>query len=124
MPKMRFGLPSVAFLGVIAISSSVDGKTQGQSNTSSGSLKGQIVGTTDGFPVAHSFVLVHAENGQDKTIVTDESGRYELELSSGVYDVMIGKMGWEPICRELEIRAGHSAVFDAKLTPNWKHLER
>src|SRR5260221_14167850 len=110
MYRAKLGLICVAFLLGVAISPHAHGQNQ---RASLGRLKGKIVATTDGLPVSRSFVLIHGESGLDKMIAADESGRYEADLSDGLYDVMVGKIGWMPNCR-LEVRSGQTAFFNAK----------
>lgn len=66
-------------------------------------------------PVRNVFILLHRNGNADKTVRTDESGRYFIELSPNLYDVFVSAQGFAPVCRKVEITPDEMMTFDPVL---------
>jgi TonB family protein len=78
-------------------------------------VEGKVVDKVEHAPVRNAYVLVHRDGGSDKSVRTDGSGRYLIELSSNAYDVFISADGFAPTCRKIQVPQSGTVVFDAML---------
>jgi len=86
-------------------------------------LVGQVVDETSA-PIGQAFLSLYWEEGKEqKIIIADEKGAFELELAPGYYDVLAGATHFAPSCKRIEIVRGATSKFDPKLKPDFEHLE-
>jgi TonB family protein len=78
-------------------------------------VEGKVVDKAEHVPIRNAYVLAHRNGGTDKSVRTDGSGRYLIQLSSNIYDVFISADGFAPTCRKIAIPKSGLMVFDAVL---------
>jgi len=90
-----------------------------------GRLQGVVADVAENAPIRYAFVLVHSgSRKEDTTAKVDENGRYELRLRPGLYDVFVAAEGFVPSCKKVEIVAGSTTTYKARLKPDAEHLQR
>ncbi len=87
-----------------------------------GFVTGAVFDDSRGLPLAGARVSVTAENGAapsaSLSTVSDESGRYSLELPRGTADIQISSGAYTTAYRRLAVSAGAvTRALDARLTP-------
>jgi len=78
-------------------------------------LKGRVVDQGEHASIRNVYILAHRTGGTDKTVRTDASGKYSIELPPDIYDVFISADGFAPACRKVKIEPDGMMVFDATL---------
>jgi periplasmic protein TonB len=78
-------------------------------------VKGEVVDKAEHAPIRNAYILVHRYGETDKSVRTDGSGRYAIELSPNIYDVFISADGFAPVCRKVQVLQSGMQVFDAVL---------
>ncbi len=78
-------------------------------------VKGKVVDQSEHAPIRNAYILAHRNGATDKTLRTDESGRYSVELPPDIYDIFIAADGFAPACRKVKVEPDGMMVFDATL---------
>lgn len=78
-------------------------------------VKGKVVDQGGHAPIRDAYILAHRNRATDKTVRTDESGRYLIELPPDIYDIFIAADGFAPACRKVKVEPDGMMVFDATL---------
>lgn len=78
-------------------------------------IEGKVVDKVEHAPIGNTYVLVHRNGGTDKSVRTDGSGRYVIELPPNIYDVFISASGFAPVSRKIDVARTGMVVFDAVL---------
>ena len=78
-------------------------------------VKGRVVDQGGHAPVQNAYVFVHRNRATDKTVRTDASGRYSIELPPDIYDIFIAADGFAPACRKVKVEPDGMMVYDATL---------
>jgi hypothetical protein len=110
-------ISSLGFLGP-SVSAQV------KENQKPSELLGNVSDAAENAPIKYAYVLVH--NGSDKKDIIaklDERGRFSLVLTPGLYDIFVTAEGFSPICKKIEISAGHATTYKARLKPDEDHLQ-
>jgi len=50
-------------------------------------VEGKVVDKAEHAPIRNAYVLVHRDGGTDKSVRTDGSGKYAIELLPNIYDI-------------------------------------
>jgi hypothetical protein len=79
-------------------------------------LRGKVVDKVEHVAIRNAYILAHRDGIADEHARTDQNGRYSIQLSPGLYDVLISADAFGPICRKVEVEHGHVTVFDAALS--------
>jgi hypothetical protein len=79
-------------------------------------------------PACDSFVYVHGYRYQDNGEVSvapspAHEGWFEISLQSGLYDIFVTEESSLPMCRRVEVVAGHTRFYTAKLEADDDHLQ-
>lgn len=78
-------------------------------------INGKVVDKAEHAPIGNVYVLAHRNGGKDKSVRTDESGKYVMELLPSIYDVFISADGFAPTCRKIQVPRGGMVAVDAIL---------
>jgi hypothetical protein len=81
-------------------------------------LKGRVVDDVEHAPIRNVYVLVHRNGSADRSTRTDQAGSYLIDLSPGIYDILVSADGFAPVCRKMEIAPEGMIVYDAVLKPS------
>jgi hypothetical protein len=84
-------------------------------------IRGRIIDRSEA-PIGNSFVLVHNRQAGDRSLLTDKTGIYDIELPPGIYDVFISAEGFSPACKKIEVKHKR-AKFDVVLEVNTLGME-
>lgn len=85
-----------------------------------GGLRGRVVDATTQAPVAAAAVVLR---GTRTGTLTDEDGRYLLAgLPAGRATIVVSRVGYTALTREVEVRAGEETRLDVALTPSTTQL--
>jgi hypothetical protein len=77
-----------------------------------GLITGEVTERSSGQPVAGATVTARGV----ASVVTDDVGKFRLEIFSGVYDVQISAAGFAPIARnQVSVTGGRTTIFNIKL---------
>jgi outer membrane receptor for ferrienterochelin and colicin len=77
-----------------------------------GLITGEITERSSGQPVAGATVSARGV----ASVVTDDVGKFRLEIFSGVYDVQISAAGFAPIARnQVSVTGGRTTILNVKL---------
>ena len=77
-----------------------------------GLITGEVTERSSGQPVAGATVTARGV----ASVVTDDIGKFRLEIFSGVYDVQISAAGFAPIARnQVSVTGGRTTVLNVKL---------
>jgi TonB family protein len=96
----------------IAVLTSLPGVALGEDATG---VEGKVVDKAERAPISNAYVLVHRNGNTDKSVRTDGSGRYLIELTPSIYYVFISAEGFAPTCRKILVPKSGKMVFDAVL---------
>jgi hypothetical protein len=89
-----------------------------------GSLVVAAADVVEGAAIPHAFVYIHGRGGKrDSILRLRPSGQSEISLTPGLYDLFVAADSFVPTCKVIEIVAGHTARFSAKLRADDEHLE-
>lgn len=88
----------------------------------------RVVDSAEQAPIGKAHVIVHPETtatapNTDQILDADRSGKVQLTLPSGVYDVCAMSGSFMPACQILDIRR-HSKDLKFRLKPAFEILER
>lgn len=88
----------------------------------------RVVDFAEQAPIGKAHIVVHAQTTAgapkaDQIVDADMSGKVQLNLPSGVYDVCAMSDGFAPACKILDIRR-HSKNLKFRLKPAFEILER
>lgn len=90
-----------------------------------GILAGEVADAIESAPISSAFVLVHRSGGARDTVVRLEpSGRFQVPLKPGRYDLFVAADGFVPTCRAVEIVANQTTQFSARLRADVEHAEQ
>ena len=96
-----------AVIAILTLSSAV--LAQG-----SGSVQGAVTAASER-PVAHARVAIQLPA---RVAITDNGGRYVLhDVPAGHYELLITALGYKPVRRSVDVRAGQRTSVDATLEP-------
>ncbi len=94
-----------------------------QAVTTGGTIVGRITDTQTGAAIPGAQLLFHfdragaaADQRSDITRQSDQSGRFEVQLGPGFYDVCVMAATYSPECREVLVANGKSIQHDVGLT--------
>jgi Carboxypeptidase regulatory-like domain len=77
-------------------------------------LSGRVVDRINGGPVEGAHVLVTDAEGTERVVITDQTGRYELDLVAGTYEVAFAYGASGPPVR-ISLEPERAAVLDGKV---------
>jgi TonB family protein len=96
----------------IAVLTSPPGVAVGEDATG---VEGRVVDKIERAPIRNAYVLVHRNGHTDKSVRSNGSGRYLIELTPNIYDIFISAEGFAPTCRKILVPKSGKMVFDAVL---------
>jgi Carboxypeptidase regulatory-like domain len=96
-----------------------------RSEASKGILDGDVADAIEGAPISSAFVLIHRGGGSRDTVVRLEpSGKFQLPLTPGRYDIFIAADGFVPTCKVVEIVSDQTTQFSPRLRADVEHAEQ
>ena len=102
MPKLFL------FASLLGVFFSTDLKAQ----SPRGLITGEVTERSSGQPVAGATVTARGV----ASVVTDDIGKFRLEIFSGIYDVQISAAGFAPIARnQVSVTGGRTTLLNIKL---------
>ncbi|MGE0770156.1 MAG: DUF5686 and carboxypeptidase regulatory-like domain-containing protein [Cyclobacteriaceae bacterium] len=72
-----------------------------------GGVRGVVTAAESGEPLSYATIFVH-QTGTGA--VTDEQGKYEINLSPGIYDLAFQYLGYETVSRRVVVAGGFEVV--------------
>ncbi len=125
---MRFSKRFTVFVGIAligAVSVVVDAQ---QPLQGTGTLIVRVFIGDNNSPSRGAFVYVRGYRRpvyKEESVIPDKvrEGWFELSLQPGLYDVFISEGSSLPMCRRVEIHAGKTKFYTAKLEADEDHLE-
>ena len=127
MPKAACYLSTVCVrllivqLVVCCLTASV---TAARSDASKGILEGDVADAIEGAPISSAFVLIHRSGGSRDTVVRLEpSGKFQVPLTPGRYDIFVAADGFVPSCKVIEIVSDQTTQFSPRLRADVEHSE-
>jgi len=81
-------------------------------------VRGRVTGTVPQAPLNNAYIVAHRDGAADAHVRTDSTGRYEMPLPVGVYDVFISADGFSPTTRKIWVGTDGMMVYDAVLEFN------
>lgn len=99
-------------------------------DTTKGMLKGRVVDVGEHAPITQGvYILVHrsgvADAVDDAKLIVNRRGEFSVELEPGLYDVFVsGEPGFNPTCRQVEIKGHETFRFDAVLSVNEEVMQQ
>jgi len=123
--KLRLSIAEIVCLCCLAATILGGQQLQKRQNPDLGKLVGQVVDAQESAPIGGAFLLIYAEqNREQQRLNVDAKGRFELELTPGFYDVLVGAVEYVPRCKRIEIISGALIRFDPKLKADFEHLQQ
>jgi hypothetical protein len=89
-----------------------------------GGVRGQVVDRNEHAPIRNAYVLAHRNGNTDSHVRTDDSGKYVMALSEGIYDVFVSADGFSPTSRKVWVTPDGVMTLDAALEFNGLGLEQ
>ncbi len=90
-----------------------------------GILAGEVADAIEGAPISRAFVLVHSSGRARDTVARLEpSGRFQVPLTPGRYDIFVAADGFVPTCKVVEIVTDQITQFSARLRADVEHAEQ
>ena len=75
----------------------------------------------DGAPLPKAFVLVHGEHGINQQFTPDKTGLVKASLHSGMYDLFVSAMGFNPQAQIVDLRTCKPLDVNLMLTIDSEH---
>lgn len=75
----------------------------------------------DGAALPKAFVLVHGEHGNNQQFTPDKSGEVKANLHSGMYDLFVSAMGFNPQAQIVDLRTCKPLDLNLMLTIDSEH---
>lgn len=96
-----------------------------RSEASKGILDGDVADAIEGAPISSAFVLIHRGGGSRDTVVRLEpSGKFQVPLAPGRYDIFVAADGFVPTCKVVEIVSDQTTQFSPRLRADVEHAEQ
>jgi hypothetical protein len=90
-----------------------------------GVLDGDVADAIEGAPIPSAFVLIHRGGGSRDTVVRLEpSGKFQVPLPPGRYDIFVAADGFAPTCKVVEIVSDQTTWFSPRLRADVEHAEQ
>lgn len=75
----------------------------------------------DGTALPKAFVLVHGEHGNNQQFTLDKNGQVKANLHSGMYDLFVSAMGFNPQAQIVDLRTCKPLDLNLMLTIDSEH---
>jgi len=75
----------------------------------------------DGKALPKAFVLVHGEHGLNQQFTPDKNGQVKANLHSGLYDLFVSAMGFNPQAQIVDLRTCKPVEVNLMLTIDSEH---
>ena len=81
-----------------------------------GKVVGRVVDKTEGVPIRSAFAMVFSENSSKHEVTrVAPDGQFEISLTPGDYDVLIGAVGFAPTCKRVVGDPGEGGSVRAEI---------
>ncbi len=90
-----------------------------------GKLRGHVVDEEEQVAINKAYVVIYSEAAESARMVrADAQGNYEVDLTPGYYDILVGAVEFMPSCKRIEILARREVEFSPKLRADSGNLQQ
>lgn len=77
----------------------------------------------DGKDLPKAFALLHGEHGSNQPLTPDKTGQVKINLHSGLYDLFVSAMGFQPQAQIVDLRTCKPVDVNLMLTIDSEHSD-